>query len=101
MRGSRGSGTVDSCLMSEPPGDRDHPVSERTIERAIILHLLEAEDGPGPSPAALAAALGFGSGTVEGALGRLSEAGVLAVVEGAASVSEAVRRIDELGLIGI
>jgi DNA-binding GntR family transcriptional regulator len=74
--------------------------SER-LERAVVLLLLSGESEQRWSCAQLAAELSAEDQPLEEALGRLARAGVVSVAGADVTVSPAVWRIDELGLIGI
>jgi DNA-binding MarR family transcriptional regulator len=74
---------------------------DRRLERAIVLLLL-ADGQPQTLPRGqLATELEADSAALEGALDRLSRAGVVELVGIDARASRAARRIDELGLIGV
>ncbi len=89
--------------VDEQSSERRAAGSER-LERAIVLLLLSGESGESErrwSCAQLAAELGAEDQQLKEALGRLARAGVVRVDGTDVTVSPAVRRIDELGLIGI
>jgi hypothetical protein len=73
----------------------------RTLERAIILQLLEDEHGHRCSSARLASTLDAADGALEQALRRLAEAGVVCVDGAEVWASDAARCLDELGLLSI
>jgi hypothetical protein len=81
---------------------------DRRLERAIVLVLLsgdgESLSGDGElrwSCVRLAAELGTEAQALQEALDRLSQAGVVCLAGTDVWASRAVRRMDELGLIGI
>jgi DNA-binding transcriptional ArsR family regulator len=74
---------------------------DRKLERAIILHLLDEESARRCSRAHLASALGAPAPTLQPALQRLSDAGVVCLEGNEVWASPAARHIDALGLIGI
>ncbi len=71
------------------------------LERAIILQLLRDDCHPKWNREALLAELGAGVDSLEEALRALGEEGVVCLAEEQAWASQAARRLDELGLIGI
>jgi hypothetical protein len=74
---------------------------DRRLERAIVLTLLSGDGEPRWSCARLAAELGIESQVLQGALDRLTDAGLVCLAGTEVWASGAARRIDELGLIGI
>jgi DNA-binding MarR family transcriptional regulator len=81
-------------------GQRQADGDER-LERAIVLRLLTEERRQSWSPGQLAAELAADRSTLECALDRLNEAGVVELAGRDVRASRAAQRIDELGLIGI
>jgi predicted ArsR family transcriptional regulator len=74
---------------------------DERLERAIVLLLLSDGDPQAWSRAQLAAELQAEQAALERALERLTQAGVVDFAGPDARASDAARRIDELGLIGI
>jgi predicted transcriptional regulator len=81
-------------------GQRQGDGDER-LERAIVLLLLTDERRQAWSRGELAAELAADRPTLERALDRLTQAGVVELAGSGARASRAARRIDELGLVGI
>jgi hypothetical protein len=75
--------------------------ADRRVQRAIVLVLLGEKDESRYSCAQLACALGAGEQTLEPALARLLEMGLIGREGGALWASPAARHMDELGLIAI
>jgi DNA-binding GntR family transcriptional regulator len=75
--------------------------TDRRLERAIVLVLLNEKDESRYSCAQLAHALGASVHALEHALGRLAETGLIARTDGELWASPAARHMDELGLIAI
>jgi len=95
----RESATI--VCMRESSGERERDGGE-TLERAIVLLLLlSGEPRQVWSMAQLGAELGADTQSLERALDGLSRSGVVLLAGAEARASPAVRRIDELGLIGI
>jgi hypothetical protein len=74
---------------------------DERLERAIVLLLLTDEHQQAWSRGRLSAELQADPPTLERALARLTQAGVVDLEDADAHASRAARRIDELGLIGI
>jgi len=89
--------TRHNAVMTEQP---PAPGSRR-LERAIVLALLGAQDGVRSPREQLAGELNADAVAFAAALERLSEAGLVCLDDAHAWASEAARRLDELGLIGI
>ncbi len=81
-------------------GQRQRDGDDR-LERAIVLLLLTEEHRQACAPGQLVAELATDPSTLERALHRLSEAGVVEFAGRDVRASRAAQRIDELGLIGI
>jgi hypothetical protein len=81
-------------------GQRQDDGDER-LERAIVLLLLADGHPQAWSRGHLTAELLADPPTLERALDRLAQAGVVDLAGAGARASRAARRIDELGLIGI
>ena len=74
----------------------------RTLERAIVLVLLSDDDGERRwSRAELGEGMGVERGSLDAALTRLLDTGVLQQEEDCVWPSSAARQLDELELIGI
>jgi hypothetical protein len=75
--------------------------TEPRLERAIVLQLLRDDHGSPWSREELGAQLNADAEAVEQALRALDDEGVLFLSGERVSVARAIRRLDELGLIGI
>ncbi|MGH2904693.1 MAG: hypothetical protein ACRDK7_14085 [Solirubrobacteraceae bacterium] len=88
----------------EPKGS--HAAEDTTLERAIVLQLLRDDHERKWSRAQLTIALEAGGGeldreAIDEAVRRLGRDGVLGCTERELWASDAARRLDELGLIGV
>lgn len=81
-------------------GQRQGDGGER-LERAVVLLLLTEERRQAWSPGELATELDTDPSTLERALDRLKEAGVVELAGCDVRPSRATQRIDDLGLIAI
>jgi predicted transcriptional regulator len=86
--------------MNTETGDSGSP-EENRLERAIVLQLLRDDHGRRWTRDELKAELDAEASAIELALARLATNGVVEVEEAHICASQAARRIDGLGLIGI
>jgi DNA-binding GntR family transcriptional regulator len=73
----------------------------RKLERAIVLQLLDDEQGHRRSSVQLASKLDASTSALEQALHQLAAAGVVCIDDDEVWASAAARRLDEIGLISI
>jgi hypothetical protein len=71
------------------------------LERAIVLQLLRDDRGPSWSREDLLLELGGEIASLDDAVRRLRDDGLLSPADGQLSASRAARRLDELGLVGV
>jgi hypothetical protein len=73
---------------------------DNAVQAKVVLQLL-GRAGAYPRADLFAALEGIGPERIEGALGSLEDAGVVQLGTGGVRTTEAVRRLDELGLIAL
>jgi biotin operon repressor len=78
------------------PGEHD-----RRAERAVVLLLLESDDGGGWTPSRIGAELELSEEALGELLEGLREEGLLSLQEGRFRVSPALRCLDSLGVLAI
>ncbi len=92
-----GARTRHNAVMTE----QMPAAGSRRLERSIVLALLSAEDGRRSPREQLAGELNADAQAFAAALERLSDAGLVCLDGADVWASDAARRFDELGLIGI